>query len=502
MLIATKLDLLQKRFEHFATKERKLWVNNALADINRVLVSTISTNQINLKIHKFNDLNTSEEFVFFPLKNRKLNVEKSGLSIIRTILVTQYDNVEHSISATVQHKIVLEAIRKLYRASDLKKFAPKSFVDHWSSASVDSDPRTLNLGNKRNDLLSVAQLKEYLMEEAKVNNSVEVTLACDNIHKILSDLNKVGVIAYIERDLLKDIIIPEPKWLNNIFKSIVDYGRKALESLLEEIYLAIKEIEGENALKLSRGQKEGKIILALDLEDTIKWIKGKASKSLSMEQIWRNAEEKKLSNVSKISFGTLMGKLERVVLQLGKQDPRYSELAHKYRNVCQSICVVSEEKLNIITNHILGDEVFLERPKRQFIIDLLIKFEFFLPKEKQSFSNDKHVNKKQQYIVPLLFPVTKPPFVRLFGGKVALSRLIRENVWNVQYELPFKPSSIWKMLNVRIRHACMECQYHFPFSPKKLVLLLIIKRNSFLSCSIFHLKKLNKIACLLMRCIG
>lgn len=68
-----------------------------------------------------------------------------------------------------------------------------------------------------------------------------------------------------------------------------------------------------------------------------------------------------------------------------------------------------------------------------FIIYYLLIFFFFFnfrPKGKLDFETGKVIQKKQYYLVPLLFPYKKPSNITLFNGK--LTDFKRNNEWTIQ----------------------------------------------------------------------
>ena len=49
-----------------------------------------------------------------------------------------------------------------------------------------------------------------------------------------------------------------------------------------------------------------------------------------------------------------------------------------------------------------------KKEKKSFLLEILVKFDFLLLKGRQKFEEGKEAKKKQQYLVPLLFPKNKP----------------------------------------------------------------------------------------------
>ena len=84
-----------------------------------------------------------------------------------------------------------------------------------------------------------------------------------------------------------------------------------------------------------------------------------------------------------------------------------------------------------------------DEEKRKFLMDILLKFEFVLPK------GNKFFQQNASYLLPLLFPNKKPKQVIINDTK--LEEIRRTNEWKIEYQLPFKPPSLWKMLFLKLR---------------------------------------------------
>jgi hypothetical protein len=116
---------------------------------------------------------------------------------------------------------------------------------------------------KEKVFLSVKLLKEKLVLS---KNPVALNASKD-LEKILADLHKLGTIIYFKEEVLKSTLISNPQWFNNVFKTILDYGRKLVELKFEFFF---ENLNNEN--KISESKKE--------IEKILDWLKGKSKKKL------------------------------------------------------------------------------------------------------------------------------------------------------------------------------------------------------------------------------
>lgn len=253
ILIGTKYDIMRNQFGTVLD----LFARERLSQINAEIKRLIKRNKIKLKIHKFdamtvfkpglkeeqsrqkqnkknpakkfvpideeNYYETVEEeysgidertnikisdqeevFVFFPLNNRELSREKSGISTIYRILANEYDNIQHSISTTLKHKIVYDMIQKL-------------------SGSRDQNGQIQKDNEKIKPFLDVAKLKQELILQGEREEQQEAIIVCNEIEIYLVDLHKLGVIIFFDHDILRETIICTPEFFNKVFKSILDH---------------------------------------------------------------------------------------------------------------------------------------------------------------------------------------------------------------------------------------------------------------------------------------
>jgi hypothetical protein len=108
--------------------------------------------------------------------------------------------------------------------------------------------------------------------------------------------------------------------------------------------------------------------------------------------------------------------------------------------LCQNFHTLTENQFRIILKRItldyyqLNDLSEKEMKEYQKILDFLTSFlcdfDFILPKGKLNFEENKMIEKKQYYLVPLLFPYKKPKDISLSNGK--LFEFKRDHEWIIQ----------------------------------------------------------------------
>ena len=625
ILIATKLDLLEKQFEK---REKEKKTRERLKRINNILSKLISLNKITLRFHKFREAKETpenlsqqykqaekkaseeeeeeeEEYFFFAMKNKELDIFSSGISHIYQLLVKEYDNIEHSVSTTLKHKLVFQMIEKLASVhvnvsnlpllpspihpgapyppltssftfssppspnssphnspplpfsgltsslyySDLINFPleSSSFLNPSSSSSSSSTGRSSFLYSESSPSSSLASsppfspplsspvLRQYVGEKEKEKESeskkemtnsnlttsptkereeerqeerrgkspfLQVSLlremlrekseeskrgerqeasreemkeASVELEKILKDLTKLGLLVYFDHPSLPDILIPDPMWLNNMFKALLDVGRRRVEVMVERIGANLKEMEERGSLKYIRGDKESSSLIVGRLR---KRVIGKANWEGSVEEIWKCKQEKMKSRVDKISFFALMEQLEFLTLKLElekNQEAMKGLLPNPSltppHSICQEVHVVGEEMLEFVVNQILGPVFLLDKQMREFVVHLLFQLDMLLPRRRLSHSpllregvregvgeEERLVGveekREREFLVPLLFPSLPPPSLSL--SSLPLKLVKRKYEWKVEYLLPFHPSSLWKMLSLKLRNASLS----------------------------------------------
>ena len=247
ILIATKTDLLEKRLER-----KREALNQTLSEINAQIKKLVLTNGIEMKIHKFIVEGSNEEFLFYPLRNREMDAKKAGISSIFEVLSKEYDSVEHSISTNLKHKYVFERIEKLSRAASLRG-EEEALVGPPVLIEQEQEKKKKKKKKKRSKLCSsesevapilppkkelpadpfieVSKLREDILSQAKSESEKEFAQnISENLEKILDDLHKLGVIVFIDHDILSKTIICDLKWFNKA--SFILYTKKNNQNTL------------------------------------------------------------------------------------------------------------------------------------------------------------------------------------------------------------------------------------------------------------------------------
>ena len=424
ILVGTKVDVLEQNFGFF---EREAKVKQRMCEINEILRECIEENNVRLKIDRFKI--EGDDSLFFALNNREFDLQKAGISNLVNLLVSKYDDTEYSISTTLAHKLVFDTIERL---------RTENGVNEGSQSG-------------KKDFIQVEELDEEIERiSEKEGRREEIDAVKKNLFSILCDLSKLGVIVYFEHQLLRNKIC-EPLFFNNIFKQILNFGRKKVQMIVERTHLNLLILEEEFARKRNPSEKDNSLVL---MERFLRWTKLKSS--LSFQEIWSREEERKKSNVDKVSFHTCLTMLEQIEAKLRSEGNEsafkeflpFEEIKHK--QLSQTVFVVDEETLHSLIIQILGERIGLEDKTntKEFLFNLLSKFDLVLPMGKSKFVGDRFALRNQTYIIPFLFPLTKPSNIPQPERKRCR--------WRVQYLLPFKPSSLWKLLFLRIRNACVS----------------------------------------------
>ena len=451
--------------------------------------NTIEEYGIKLNFHLFDSpfFFSKEKLLFTFLKNREKDLEKAGISKLYSLLSTKYDNVGHGVSTTLVHKIVFDRIALI---SNRKVIVPKEnerapikkptnrnpFKTSFSDFSNFSDyekPLSTSGNNKEREGGEGGEMKEEepfievsdLLQSLNEKNDYKKYFERKEIEIILEDLHKLGLIVYFKKKSLSDTIISNPQWFNNVFKSILDFGRKKVEIIFQSIYNKLKET---NNVKMKE-----------KLRKRIQKLKGEANQEKQVHEIWNNKNELKKSNLDKVSFETLLNKLEKYVEKLIEenehsvfdieqlQDFSFSSISQKFIFISEDLLVSEVINKVLEESRLKGDIVY--KPKKEFLLNILSQFDFMIPTKRLSYKIDGRIIRRERtFVVPLLFPSFKPSSSSLRSIIKNLSKKNEnqekfkaeewksfENEWIVDYYLPFKPSTVWKLLFMRIRGSCV-----------------------------------------------
>ena len=248
-----------------------------------------------------------------------------------------------------------------------------------------------------------------------------------------------GTIIYFKDEVLKSTLISNPQWFNNVFKTIMDYGRKKVQITFENFY---------NFLKSENKKSEAKNKLKKVIEN----LRGKANKKKSVEEIWKKEQELSKSNFDKVSYETMLETLEEIeemMLKEGYKEFLNEQKEYHNQNILQQFFFVNENgfKENITDRILSNTEIDVNDSK--FLSNLLARYDFFLPTQKMNYlKTGNSLTTKQKYIIPLLFPRRKPSTLISRNDK-EIEKIKYFNEWIVNYFLPFEPSSLWRTLFLR-----------------------------------------------------
>ena len=264
---------------------------------------------------------------------------------------------------------------------------------------------------------------------------------------------------------MRETILVNPKWLNNLFKSIIDLGRKKIENIFQNLY---KEIElKKNYCKKSNCYKF--------LKKTLTELKGKTLSHMEMEEIWKNKLYKEQSIVDKVSYHSLLEKLEKLqnlaeeenIVDLLKDLKQTDEETY---DIAQCIYTIDETDLfnEIISLSFDSHENLKER--KNFILAFLTRFDLILPKDRVKYQGGVYLSSSQTFLVPFLFPQKKPKSFVL-KNNYNVSNIKRNHHWIIEYDLPYKPSSMFKTLFLRIRKICIKSEEKQKMLGKKKIII-------------------------------
>eukprot|EP01091_Cochliopodium_minus_P008761 TRINITY_DN2038_c0_g2_i1.p1 TRINITY_DN2038_c0_g2~~TRINITY_DN2038_c0_g2_i1.p1 ORF type:complete len:804 (-),score=252.31 TRINITY_DN2038_c0_g2_i1:749-3160(-) len=446
ILIATKLDLL---FKNLQSENKEETMKQRLNTINDMISKEIEKNKIILKFHLFFDKAIQKDIYFIAVNN--FSFEAEGARELQRLLASEYDSNKYGISATLKHKIVWEEIKLLsnMEMTDLKdiegsfKWLPNLFY-----VKKENSPSKIV---KKEPILYIQKLKAHLLNKKDLQGD-----PIENLEEILLDLHKLGIILYFDHPKLKDLIITDPQWLNNVFRVFLDYGRKEIALMLENMYEKIN-----SHIKIFNNNSNVKtsdlIVYREQLKIYLKILKGKDLEEMSFHEIFRKYKGRR-TRVELMSFEELYNKLEYFE-KMNQKTKFYLSFPTNY----SPVYMIEDEPFECLLNVLNPPNSNLQ--VRDYIFNLLISFEIVFPKGRMRY--DENGTVKQTYIVPLLFPPSKPKraiqsdIFEVNNLKKEEKEEKREGIskknfeWILSYHLPFKPSSIWKRLFLRIRSVLM-----------------------------------------------
>lgn len=238
--------------------------------------------------------------IFYCLNNRESDTKRSGVEKMVEILKNEYDDVKHSVSTNLKHKIVYDQIC-LISNRNKKESEEKAEIEPF--LKVEKLKEILaKLQLQGNDNNNNDKMKMDMNEMDEINEINE------NIECILVDLHKLGVIVFFNNDNLKETIITDPRWFNDVFKTIVNYGRRKIQNLIQKIYDNFEEDDQQRINSFSK---------PLPSDSCKKFVKTYLKKwkigfnmNIPINKIWN--EFRNESIVDKVSFHNCLNILEMV----------------------------------------------------------------------------------------------------------------------------------------------------------------------------------------------
>ena len=380
--------------------------------------SEFVSKNIGLKFHRFNEkfCSGTEGSIFFPLNNKEKDLKNSKFSQLLQIISEEYNNEGNTLKLTYNHRFLLNEIEK--KSKELK-----------------------------NEMIKYSSIEKILVRN---KNLIETS---SELRKYLVDLHKIGSIVYFDDDILRETIITDPIWFNRIFISILNYGRKKICLMIENIFHRINEEFKINPKNFDQNKLTCRTITKNHLAELTKGF----PREITMDDIWKG--HRKNSIVDKLSFNSLLKKLEEIEKKiegthnhhfLNSTKRNFGEINEKIP-ISQIVHSIEEKTLVYhIVNEILGDDCFNAK-KRKFLMDLLVKYDLIVPKGKVVL-----IDSDKYYLIPFLFSEEKPIKIFLENGQTIMDDINRNEEWKIKYFLPFKTSSMWKVLFLKIRKCCVK----------------------------------------------
>ena len=263
MLIATKLDILEGRFEK---KERQFYLREALLEINGCIQRVLKKQAFHLKLHVFKQL--SEEFLFFAVRSKEQDTEKCGITKVCKLICRHYDNINNTPQSSLFHKQVYDEIQKLNFVSKTTLSSNSTLANSVKNASKGTgeeqlpektSPKKSGSKNNENTLngsnnvaikgvplkkrkyggkMTIKKGEEVLkglrrVGEEEFGGLIELSFLQSNLkekfleekteeerrmklEQILRDFHKMRLIIYFEHSLLKQMVVYDPLWLVKI----------------------------------------------------------------------------------------------------------------------------------------------------------------------------------------------------------------------------------------------------------------------------------------------
>lgn len=247
------------------------------------------------------------------------------------------------------------------------------------------------------------------------------------------------VYKYFSNFLSKD-----PRWFNKISIRILEIGKEKIKNVLEKTEEFLNENKQETNYK-----KAVKM-----LEELKVWIEGKKrsffNPGFSSDLVVKKSFQEFLSNILKFLNNIVDLGFEKSVVSRLKKFFWLKE----HEDISQVIYVFTHKQFeqfvqDIIRSSKLGSKI--DKSFKSYAEKILLQFGYVSPKEKSQVFDHNIVN---SYIVPFLFPDSKIMNIYTKDNQ-KIDKLNFNQHWEAVYQLKFKPSSMWKVLFVKIRGACV-----------------------------------------------
>eukprot|EP01091_Cochliopodium_minus_P005672 TRINITY_DN15574_c0_g1_i1.p1 TRINITY_DN15574_c0_g1~~TRINITY_DN15574_c0_g1_i1.p1 ORF type:complete len:351 (-),score=92.82 TRINITY_DN15574_c0_g1_i1:129-1037(-) len=249
----------------------------------------------------------------------------------------------------------------------------------------------------------------------------------NRLEEILENLHQLGMIIYLKKNLvLKKRLIGDPISFNTLIVNIFNFGKKKISQILEILHLSI---ESNSTFREKLFKKKGMKFLEKELKNI------KNGNNMSLMEI--KIEEINKTKIETLNFEYFSGVLEETIKLLKEEKKEEEAQRNELMNISQTVYILnSSDMINFLGSFSM---------ELTFLITLLEELEIIT---KIQFIEKNHP--KEKYLIPLLFPLKKPAHLKIRGIKY--ERIERKKERTLQYTFPFKISSVFKRMILRIRH--------------------------------------------------
>ena len=362
------------------------------------------------------------------MKNLEKDLKLSGISSLSEIIINQIDKDENSIKNTIQHNTVLKEIENM-------RFKEPNVEKNKLFLSMDKIFEQFERIIVENPILEISLLRKNLEKDSEFRE-------IDNLESILLDLHKLGKIVYYNKENLAGYIVSDPKWLNSVFTNILNYGRKKICFIIEDIHDQLFEEKKKNQT-LPHEKDEILYLAVFILFNT----KKSNLRNYKMRTIWEKYKEKSI--VEKTGFQKLLNRLKLIEKKLENTNNNYILEKYKDKNenklsLSDIIYTINEEEFQeSILKQVLTEELFQDTEKKKFFVQFFEKLGIIFPKKNEGYT--------QKYFLPFLFPEHASRTTLMKNEKKKIDQLKTDHQWEIKYFFPFTTLSIWKLVFLLIR---------------------------------------------------